>query len=191
MIQIGKTLVSEDVLEKEFVCNISACKGECCVAGDAGAPVLESEITQLNEVYPKIKHLLRKEGVEAIEKQGTYTTSEFGDHETTLVNNKECAFVLFDDKGITSCGIEKAYNDGLVSFKKPISCHLYPVRIQDYAEFSAVNYSSWDICDDACTLGKTLQVPVYKFLKEALINRFGKHWYTELEKVAVEWSKTK
>jgi len=191
MFQIGKTIVSEEVLEKDFVCNISACKGECCVAGDAGAPVLDEEIKKLNEIYPKVKHLLRPEGVKAIEEQGTYTTSEFGEHETTLVNNKECAFVTFDENGITSCGIEQGYNKGLVDWKKPISCHLYPIRVQDYEEFSAVNYNTWDICDDACSLGKELQVPVYKFLKNALILKFGENWYLELEKVAKEWKRQK
>ncbi|MDO6736981.1 DUF3109 family protein [Wenyingzhuangia sp. 2_MG-2023] len=191
MFQIGKTIVSEEVIENDFVCNISACKGECCVAGDAGAPVLDEEIEKLNSVYPKIKHLLRPEGVKAIEEQGTYTTSPFGEHETTLVNDKECAFVTSDEKGITSCGIEQAYNKGLVDWKKPISCHLYPIRVQDYTEFAAVNYNKWDICDDACTLGKELQVPVYKFLKNALILKFGENWYMELEKVAEEWKKQK
>lgn len=189
MFQIGKTIVSEEVLEKDFVCNISACKGECCVSGDAGAPVLEEETKNLNEVYPKIKHLLRPEGISAIEEQGTFTISEYGERETTLVNGKECAFVTFDHKGISSCGIEQAYNQGLVDWKKPISCHLYPIRVQDYAEFSAVNYNTWDICDDACVLGKELQVPVYKFLKNALILKFGNNWYLELEKVAEEWKK--
>ncbi|MGY5353017.1 DUF3109 family protein [Wenyingzhuangia sp. IMCC45533] len=191
MFQIGKTIVSEDVLQKDFVCNISACKGECCVAGDAGAPVLEEEIDKLNEVYPKIKHTLRARGVEEIEKHGTYSTNEFGEHETTLVNDKECAFVTFDKNGITSCGIEQAYNKGIIDWKKPISCHLYPVRVQDYSEFAAVNYHHWDICDDACTLGNELKVPVYKFLKNALILRFGENWYMELEKVAEEWKKQK
>ncbi len=191
MFQIGKTIVSEEVLQKDFVCNISACKGECCVAGDAGAPVLEEEIVKLNNVYPKIKHLLRPEGIAAIEQQGTYTTNDFGEHETTLVNDKECAFVTFDSNGVTSCGIEQAYNQGLVDWKKPISCHLYPIRVQDYSEFSAVNYNQWDICDDACVLGKELQVPVYKFLKNALILKFGENWYLELERVAEEWRKQK
>lgn len=191
MFQVGKTIVSEEILEKDFLCNISACKGECCIAGDAGAPVLEEEIKKLNEVYPKIKHLLRAEGVKAIKEQGTYTTSEFGEHETALVNGKECAFVTFNDQGITSCGIEQAYNQGLINWKKPISCHLYPIRVQDYEEFSAVNYNQWSICDDACTLGKELKVPVYKFLKNALILKFGENWYMELEKIAEEWKKQK
>lgn len=191
MFQIGKTLVSEEILENDFVCNISACKGECCIAGDAGAPVLDEEIEKLNTVYPKIKHLLRPEGIAAIEEVGTYTTSDFGEHETTLVNNKECAFVTFDEKGTACCGIEQGYNKGLVDWKKPISCHLYPIRVQKLAKFTAVNYNQWDICDDACTLGKELQVPVYKFLKNALILKFGEDWYQELEVVAEEWKKLK
>lgn len=188
MFQIGNTLVSEEVLQKDFVCNINACKGECCVAGDAGAPVLAAEITNLNAVYPKIKHLLRPEGIEAIEKYGTYTTNDFGEHETTLVNHSECAFVIYENE-IATCAIEKAYNEKLVDWKKPISCHLYPIRVKEYSEFSAVNYHHWHICDDACLLGETLKVPVYKFLKNALINKFGEDWYRELELVAKEWKK--
>lgn len=191
MFQIGKTLVSEEILENDFVCNISACKGECCIAGDAGAPVLDEEIEKLNEVYPKIKHLLRPEGIAALEEEGTYTTSDFGEHETTLVNQKECAFVTFDEKGTACCGIEQGYNKGLVDWKKPISCYLYPIRVQKLTNFLAVNYNQWDICDDACTLGKELQVPVYKFLKDALILKFGEAWYQELELVAAEWKKLK
>ena len=191
MFQIGKTLVSEEVLQKQFVCNISKCKGECCIAGDAGAPVADDELDKLDEVYPKVKHLLRKEGVEAIEKEGTYSTTPFGEHETTLVNNAECAFVIFDDNNVAKCAIEEGYNEGLVDWKKPISCHLYPIRIQEYSEFSAVNYDQWDICDDACVLGEELGVPVYQFLKNALINKFGKDWYQELELVAKEWDKKK
>lgn len=191
MFQIGKTLVSEEILEKDFVCNISACKGECCIAGDAGAPVLDEEIEKLKEVYPKVKHLLRPEGIEAIEREGTYTTSPFGEHETTLVNHQECAFVTFDEKGVACCGIEQGYNMGLVDWKKPISCHLYPIRVQENSNFVSVNYNEWDICDDACTLGKELEIPVYKFLKNALILKFGEDWYNELELVAKEWKNQK
>ena len=101
-----------------------------------------------------------------------------------MVNGKECAYVTFTENGTASCGIEDAYNAGEVDFRKPISCHLYPVRIQDYSEFSAINYHRWPICDDACTLGKELQVPIYKFVKDALIRKYGEDWYAELEKVA-------
>lgn len=184
MFQLGKTIVSEDIIEKEFVCNLSACKGTCCVQGEAGAPLDEKEVKILEEIYPKVKPFLRKEGIDAIEKQGTSITSDFGELETPLVNDAECAYVIFDDKGTALCAIEEAYNKDLVDWKKPISCHLYPVRVKDYSEFSAINYHKWEICDDACSLGKELQVPVYKFLKEALIRKFGKNWYMELEKVA-------
>ncbi len=183
MFQLRKTIVSEDILEKDFVCNLSACKGACCVDGEAGAPLSKEETEKLEEIYPKIKPFLRKEGIAAIEKEGTWVTSDFGELETTLVDHKECAYVIFDDKKTALCGIEEAYNKGVIDWKKPISCHLYPVRVKEYSEFAAVNYNKWDICDDACTLGKELQVPVYKFVKEALIRKFGEAWYTDLEKV--------
>lgn len=186
MFQLGKTIVSEEVLEKDFICNLSACKGGCCIAGDAGAPLEEDETKILEEIYPKVKPYLRKKGIEAIEAQGTSVIGEDGEFETPLINGADCAYVTFDNKGTALCGIEEAYNQGDISWKKPVSCHLYPVRVQDYSEFSAVNYHEWYICDDACALGKELQVPIYKFVKEALIRKFGEDWYSELEKVAVK-----
>jgi hypothetical protein len=188
MFQLGKTIVSEDIIEKEFVCNLSACKGKCCIDGEAGAPLEEEELLILLDIYPKIKPFLRKEGIKAIEDQGLFITTD-GEYETTLINEKDCAYVIFDEKNTAKCGIEEAYNQGIIDWKKPISCHLYPVRIMDYSEFSAVNYHKWPICDDACTLGKELQVPVYKFVKEALIRKFGEDWYTELEKVAENYNR--
>ncbi|SDR79804.1 Protein of unknown function [Gillisia sp. Hel1_33_143] len=188
MFQIGKTIVSEEIIQKDFVCNLSACKGACCVDGDAGAPLDEEEARILKEIYPKVKPFLRKEGIAAIEAQGTSITGEDGELETPLINGADCAYVIFD-KSTALCGIEEAYNQGEVSWKKPVSCHLYPVRVQDYSEFSAVNYHHWHICDDACSLGKELQVPVYKFVKEALIRKFGEDWYMELEKTAASISK--
>jgi Protein of unknown function (DUF3109) len=183
MFQLGKTIVSEDILEKEFVCNLGACKGECCVAGEAGALVTEAEVGILKKIYPKVKPFLRAEGIKAIEAQGTHVVSDLGELETPLVNGKECVYVNFSKNGTTSCGIEDASNAAQVDFRKPISCHLYPVRVQDYSEFAAVNYHKWPICNDACTLGATLKVPIYKFVKEALIRKFGGNWYAELEKV--------
>ena len=183
MFQLGKTIVSEDILEKEFVCNLAACKGQCCIDGEAGAPLEEEELKILLDIYPRVKPFLREEGIAAIEDQGLFITKE-GEYETTLINNKDCAFVIFDEKKTAKCGIEEAYNQGIINWKKPISCHLYPVRIMDYSEFSAVNYHKWPICDDACSLGEELGVPVYKFVKEALIRKFGEDWYSELEKVA-------
>lgn len=184
MFQLGKTIVSEEIIEKDFVCNLSACKGACCIEGEAGAPLDKEETKILEEIYPTVKPFLRPEGIKAIEEQGAWITSDFGELETPLVNGAECAYVIFDDKNTALCAIEEAYNQDLVDWKKPISCHLYPVRVKDYNEFSAVNYHKWDICDDACSLGKELQVPVYKFVKDSLIRKFGQNWYDELEKVA-------
>ena len=184
MFQIGKTIVSEEIVQKDFLCNLSACKGACCIAGDAGAPLEEKETKILEEIYPLVKPFLRKKGIEAIERQGTSVIGEDGEFETPLVDGADCAYVTFDDRGTALCGIEEAYNQGEIKWKKPVSCHLYPVRVQDYSEFAAVNYHHWEICDDACTLGKELQVPVYKFVKEALIRKFGEDWFMELEKAA-------
>ncbi len=186
MFQIGKTIVSDELIEKDFVCNLSACKGACCIDGDAGAPVEEDEVQILEDIYEKVKPFLRPEGIAAIEEQGTSIVSDWGELETPLINGGACAYVTFTESGVASCGIEDAYNAGVVDFKKPISCHLYPARIKKYSSFSAVNYHRWDICDAACTLGAELQVPVYKFLKDALTRKFGEEWYTELEKVAEE-----
>lgn len=188
MFQLGKTIVSEEILERDFVCNLSACKGNCCIDGDAGAPLSAEETKIMQEIYPKVKPYLRPEGIAAIEAQGTWVKGEDGDFETTLIEGKDCAYVIFD--GATAlCGIEQAYNEGIVSWKKPVSCHLYPIRVKDFSEFTAVNYDKWDICNDACTLGKELQVPVYKFVKEALVRKFGEDWYLELEKVALDLNK--
>ncbi|WP_400075275.1 DUF3109 family protein [Winogradskyella sp. R77965] len=189
MFQLGKTIVSEDIIEKDFVCNLSACKGACCIDGDAGAPLDKDEVKILEKIYPKVKPFLRKEGIEVIEAQGTSITTALGDLETPLINGADCAYVIFDDKKTALCGIEEAYNQGEISWKKPVSCHLYPIRVREYTEFSGVNYDKWEICDDACSLGKELQVPVYKFVKEALIRKFGEDWYMELEKVAAKHSK--
>ncbi len=186
MFQLGKTIVSEEVIEKDFVCNLSACKGACCIEGEAGAPVTEEETKILEEIYPKVKPFLRPEGIAAIEAQGTFIKTDFDELETPLVDGNECAYVTFKPNGTAGCGIEDAYNAGVVSFQKPISCHLYPVRVQEYSEFSAVNYHKWPICNDACTLGKELKVPVYKFVKVALIRKFGENWYAELEKTALQ-----
>ena len=184
MFQLGKTIVSEEIIENEFVCNLAACKGTCCIDGEAGAPLEEQELKQLMDCYPEVKPYLTEAGKAAIDDQGLFITVN-GEFETPLIPaDDSCVYINYDEKGIAQCGIEQAYNDGKIPWKKPISCHLYPVRVQDYSEFSAVNYHKWQICDDACTLGKSLQVPIYKFVKEALIRKFGEDWYSELEKVA-------
>ena len=189
MIQIDDKLISEDLFSEEFVCNLAKCKGICCVEGDAGAPLDEDETHILDEIYPKIKPYLRPEGIQAIEEQGTYTLDFEGDLVTPLVNNAECAYVIFDEKGYTKCAIEKAYEDGVINWQKPISCHLYPIRITEYSNFSAINYHEWDICSDACTLGKELGVKVYQFLKKPLIRKYGEDFYQTLSEAAEEWEK--
>jgi len=184
MFQLGKTLVSEAIIEKDFVCNLSSCKGICCVEGDAGAPLEKKEIQILKDIYPKVKPFMTAKGIAVIDTEGTSITTKNGELETPLINNAACAYTIFDDKGVAGCAIEKAHSEGVIDWKKPISCHLYPIRVKDYSEFSAVNYHSWNICSDACTLGNELKVPVYKFVKNALIRKFGEKWYAELEDAA-------
>jgi len=182
MIAIDNTLVSEDLIDKKFVCDLNACKGECCIAGDSGAPLEEEEMGILEDIYEKVKPYMNEEGIREIEKQGLYLVDEDGDFVTPLVDgHKHCAFVIFDEKGIAKCSIEKAYNEKVIDFKKPVSCHLYPVRITNYKDFVAVNYHSWNICKPACSCGKKLDVKVYQFLKEPLIRRFGADWYEQLK----------
>ncbi len=183
MFQIGKTLISEEILENDFVCNLSACKGACCIDGESGAPLEDAETQILVDVFHKVKPFLREEGILAIEEQGAFVKGDDGEWETPLVNNSECAYVIFDDGGVAKCGLEAAYNGGAIKWKKPVSCHLYPIRIREYSAFTAVNYHKWEICDPACGLGVELKVPIYKFVKEALIRKFGKKWYAELEEV--------
>ncbi|MDO5509733.1 MAG: DUF3109 family protein [Weeksellaceae bacterium] len=191
MIQINDTIVSTDLLKKEFVCNLSKCKGICCVEGDSGAPLEENELPILDEIFEKVKPFLRQEGVNAIEDQGKYVKDDDGDWVTPLVDGKECAYVIFDEKGTTKCGIEKAYEAGTVDFKKPISCHLYPVRVEEFKAFTAVNYHRWEICNDACSLGASLNITVAEFVKDALIRKFGQAWYDELMTTKSEIKKFK
>lgn len=181
MIQIDDTIVSLEVLQEEFVCDLSACKGACCVEGDSGAPLEEEELDILAQDFPNIKPYLRPEGVRAIEAQGTSIKDSDGDWVTPLRDGKECAYTVFAENGTAMCGIELAWKDGKTAFRKPVSCHLYPVRTKRYPTFEAVNYARWQICSDACSLGQQLKVPVYKFLKEALIRKYGASWYEALE----------
>lgn len=190
MVQIDDKLISEDIFSEEFVCNLSKCKGACCVEGDIGAPLGKDEPAILEAIYDKIKPYLTPEGIQAIEEQGTWVIDPSdGDFVTPMVEDKECVYVTYDDKGITKCGIEKAYEDGAVDWQKPISCHLYPIRVTEYSSFQALNYHEWKICSDACDLGKELQVPVYKFLKGPLIRKYGEEFYSILSDAAVEWKK--
>jgi hypothetical protein len=186
MLAIKNTLVSEELLEKQFVCDLTACKGACCVKGDYGAPLEEEELPVMDAIYEKVKPYMRAEGIKAVEKQGKYLLYEKKEWVTPLVKGKECAYVVFDD-GVAKCAIEKAYYDGEIDWKKPVSCHLYPVRINKHRSgLEAVNYDRWNICNPACKLGDALKVPVFKFLKESLTRKYGQEWYKELELAAVE-----
>jgi hypothetical protein len=181
MIKVGEILVSDDIKEVEFVCNLEKCKGACCVEGELGAPLEEDELETLRSIQAAVRPYLTVEGVQAIEAQGPYILDEDGDFSTPTIAGKECAYSLYDEKGILKCGIEQAYLDGKVDFRKPISCHLYPLRItKNKKGFEAVNYHKWDICSAACVLGKSLQVPLYRFLKDPLIRKYGEAWYDEL-----------
>ena len=181
MIQVDDKIISLDVFEKHFVCDLSACKGACCIEGDSGAPLIKQEEEILDYFYEKVKPYMRAEGITEIENQGVAVFDADGDLTTPLVNNRECAFVI-DEKGISKCSIEKAYYAGEVDFKKPISCHLFPIRIKEYRDFDAVNYEEIKICKPACKCGSELEVPVYAFLKEPLIRKYGEAWYNKLLK---------
>ncbi len=179
MLQIGDAIVSFDVIEKKFICDISKCHGACCIEGDSGAPLEEDEKQILEDIYPKIKPYLTPKGIEEIERQGTSVIDFDGDLVTPIINKRECVYTIFED-GIALCGIEKAYRDGIIDYMKPISCQLYPIRIDKYPEFEAVNYNKWKICKAARELGHKVGTPVYVFLKEPLIRKYGEEWYNEL-----------
>ncbi len=183
MIQVEDKILSELIFERKFVCDLNKCKGACCVEGDAGAPLEKDELGILENVFPKVKKYLSEKSLKAIEKNGLYTKDEDGEWVTTLVEGKECVYTIFDDNGTAFCGIEKAYLNNEIDFKKPISCHLYPIRVAKYKTFEALNYHYWDLCNDACVLGKQLGVKVYKFLKEPLVRKYGEAFYDELEKI--------
>ena len=188
MIPVDHTLISDDLYLVRFACPIEKCKGACCVEGDAGAPLTEEEIAQLEDHIEDIKPFMTDRGIREIEETGIFDYDAMADFVTPLVKGLECAFTNFKDE-IAYCAIEKAYEEGVIYFQKPVSCHLYPIRIQDYSQFAAVNYHHWEICDDACSLGKELQVPVYKFVKQALVRKFGEAWYKELEEIAEQLKK--
>ncbi len=169
------------MLEEKFVCHLQVCKGACCVEGDAGAPLLKEEVDSITKLLPQLLPLLPQTSVDVITQQGVYYIDREGEPVTSIVNGRECVFAIKEQNGLWSCAIEKLYREGKTDFQKPISCHLYPVRAQRYMGFTAVNYNRWDICDCARSHGSELKVPVYRFLKEPLIRKFGAEWYEKLE----------
>tara|TARA_B100001173_G_C15956113_1_gene533494 strand:- start:387 stop:962 length:576 start_codon:yes stop_codon:yes gene_type:complete len=189
MFKIGKTLISEEIIENNFHCNLSACKGACCIEGNSGAPLEKNEAEVLEREFEKISPYISNKAKKVIQQKGKYVYDKDGNLETPIINGKECVYVSYNSNGTLECGIEKAFDEGKINLKKPISCHLYPIRVKKYSSFTAVNYHKWNICSDACELGKILKKPIYQFVKDALIRRFGISWYLELEKVSKELKK--
>lgn len=189
MIQIQDVIVSLDIFREKFLCDLDACKGECCVKGDAGAPVELDEVARLEEVLPVVWDDLSPAAREVIDRQGVVYPDRDGELVTSIVNGKDCVFTCYDERGCCCCAIEKAYREGKTNFYKPISCHLYPIRVGHYGPYKALNYHRWSVCRAAVLLGEKEDVPVYKFLKEPLTRKFGEAWYAELETAADELKK--
>ncbi|MEX0966209.1 MAG: DUF3109 family protein [Bacteroidia bacterium] len=180
------TLISDEVITEDFVCNISKCKGICCVEGDFGAPLEEEEINHIKADYKKIKPYMTEAGRHVVKEKGFYEQDPEHELVTTLVKGRECVFAK-NENGTWQCAIEQAFQDGKTEFRKPLSCHLYPVRISKIGSLTALNYDRWAICGDACKLGSELKVRVYKFCKDSLIRKFGEEWYGELTEVANDY----
>lgn len=187
MFVIKDTLVSLDLIERFFVCDLTVCKGQCCIDGDAGAPLLENEKDALEKYKKKILPLLTPGGKKAIVNDGVSYYDSDGDLVTSLIEGCNCAFSVFEENGVCLCALEKGYREGLLPNLKPSSCFLYPVRLQQIGPMTAVNLHKWKICQCAEKNGKKLNVRAYQFLKEPLIRKFGNEWYEELESVAKEW----
>ena len=191
MLIIKDTIVSLDLIERFFVCDLDICKGQCCIEGDAGAPILEEELSEIEKNLNRIEPLLTPGGLKSIKENGCAYIDEEGDLVTTLIEGCNCAFSVFDDKGICLCALEKGYREGSLPHLKPSSCHLYPVRLSKAGNMTVVNLHRWKICKCAEKKGKETGIRAYQFLKEPLIRKFGKDWYEELELTAEEWLKSR
>jgi hypothetical protein len=190
MLQIEDTIISLALIEKKFSCDLKACKGSCCRYGDTGAPLTDEEAATLERIWPELWPFLRLEGIRAIEMQGTSLRDIEGELVTPLVNNEECAFTVMED-GIFRCGIEIAFKAGAVGFRKPLSCHLFPVRVKQYRDFKAVNYEDWPICRPGTAAGVKQNSTLRAYLREPLIRAFGEEWYDKLQWAANEYNKNK
>lgn len=185
MIIVQDKLVSDDLVEEQFICNLSKCKGACCWEGDLGAPLADEELEILNSIYEHVRPYLTEEGQNKIDTEGGYMFfKEMDQFGTQLLPDGKCAYLVIEPNGVAQCGIEKAWKTGAIAFQKPISCHLYPIRVSKTTGFEALNYDRWDICSAACQLGAEHQMPVYKFLKDALTRAYGADFYEELDATA-------
>lgn len=184
MIEIGRTIISIDLLQEHFLCDLSRCKGACCVEGDSGAPLAPGEAEAIERDYDQFSEYLPGHHQDEIELQGFSVIDMEGDQVTPLVNNRQCAYSFYDEKNILKCAVEKAYFEGKTKFRKPVSCHLFPIRITAYKRFDAVNYQQLEICQAGKECGRAQKIPLYKFLKEPLIRKYGEEWYAQLEEAA-------
>jgi len=181
VIEIGRTIISDDIFENHFLCDILKCKGACCIEGDSGAPLTDDEAIQIELEYHTFENLLPKKHKREVEKQGHSLIDSDGDLVTPLVDDRQCVYSYYNDNGILKCAIEKAHFEGKTEFRKPISCHLFPIRITEYKRFDALNYQELDICKPGRECGASEKLPLYKFLKEPLVKKYGAEWYAELE----------
>ena len=191
MLIIDKVIISDDVVETKFVCDLAKCKGGCCEEGDAGAPLDDDELDTIIEMFEKVKHYLGEASLKEIEKKGKYVYHrEFGWVTPTLGNDSEiCVYGIREKDGMIKCAFEKAYYDGIIPWKKPISCHLYPIISEKgkHGDYGKLNYEPREkLCNPACSLGKKLKVPTYEFLKEPIIRKYGEEFYNALDKAAKE-----
>ena len=189
LVEIDDKIVSTDLFSEKFVCDLSKCKGACCVKGNGGAPLTEKEVELIEDNLEQIKPFMSEKGIQTIKDEGVYYLDEEDAPATKLIDKKECCFVYFDNSNTAKCSIETAYKSGEIDFNKPQSCHLYPIRIKEFTEFTALNYEEWDICSPACNLGQSLKVPVYKFLQEPITRVFGSSFFDELSKIDLELKK--
>lgn len=184
MIAIDNILISDAIVQQYFVCDLTACKGACCIEGENGAPLEADETEMLKKIYPSVKIYLTEEGRRTVAEKGFFTLDEKGAGKTPLMNDGACAYIRFDN-GVARCGIQKAFEEGKTDFIKPVSCHLYPIRVMgSRVNMAHVNYEEWEICSPACKMGKSLKVPLYKFVKDALVRKFGEDLYRALEGAA-------
>lgn len=185
MIQIQQTIISDDIFKEHFICDLCKCKGQCCVDGESGAPLEQHEFEDINEILPEIWDDLSPAAQYLINEQGIAYTDYDGELVTSIIKGRECVFTYFDENGVCKCAIDNAYSEGRINVQKPISCHLYPIRLKEYVEFTAVNYHKWSVCEPAVDLGRQKGLPLFRFLKEPLIRKFGENWYNEVCEAAI------
>lgn len=182
MLIVENVILSDDIIENCFICDLPKCKGLCCAGGDRGAPLERGELPVLEKIYPEIKQFLTPDGIREIEATGRWIRHPEGSLATPVIHNRECAYSFYDDQNVLRCGIERAFREGVIEFQKPISCHLYPIRVIHSPVSDSLNYHRWDICEPARQLGDRSGIPVYEFLKSALIRKYGENWFNKLEK---------